>query len=436
MEGKNKQSLRLFAALLACVLIAALLMPAIAAPRKNGGNAEKNGGRVQYPCVLVHGLGGWGENAPQGDIPYFGATTGSLARYLRSEGYTICVPSVGPFSSTWDRVCELYAQLTGTRTDYGAAHAKAHKHARYGRTYDTALVPDWGQKSSGGQTRKIDLVSHSFGGPTVNMLVSLLAFGDDTETAATGKATSPLFTGGKADWVQSITTLCSPHNGAQLTCMVDDLGSVAGVTDTTNLLVDTIFKFVQAIDEEYGTPDLMLDQFGIGRSGSRSEVEASLKKVENAGNDHAFYDLSPDGAAELNRKIRTVDSVYYFSYAFCTTKAGKHLRSRVPESNTPLYLYPLALAIGSYTGTSAGGIKIDKTWQDNDGLVSVVSAQYPAGKPHADYPGSGTQLKTGVWYVMPTVRGNHATAVGGLADITATHVFFDAILRRAAALPR
>lgn len=428
MKGKRKHSLRSLAAALACVLIAVQMIPAFAASRKYDG-------RIQYPCVLVHGLGGWGENAPQGDIPYFGATTGSLARYLRSEGYTVCVPSVGPYSSTWDRVCELYAQLTGTRTDYGAAHAKAHNHAQYGRTYKTALVPDWGQEING-QLRKINLVSHSFGGPTVNMLVSLLAYGDEAETAATGRATSPLFTGGKTDWVQSITTLCSPHNGAQLTCMVDDLGSVAGIEDTTSLLVDMIFQFVQTIDQKYGTPDLMLDQFGIGTPRNQSEVEVSLKKVESAENDHAFYDLSPDGAAELNHKIRVVDSVYYFSYAFCTTKAAARLQSRVPDTDTPMYLYPLALAIGAYTGTSAGGITIDKTWQDNDGLVSVVSAQYPFGKPHAAFPTGDADLQPGVWYVMPTVRGNHATAVGGLADPKATHNFFDVILQRTVDLPR
>jgi len=30
--------------------------------------------------------------------------------------------SVAPNGSAWDRACELYAQLSGTRVDYGKAH--------------------------------------------------------------------------------------------------------------------------------------------------------------------------------------------------------------------------------------------------------------------------------------------------------------------------
>lgn len=429
MKTKNGVS-RIIAAVLACVLIVSLLIPVPAISRKHGG-------KVQYPCVLVHGLGGWGENAPQGGLPYFGVTTGSLPDYLRAEGYTVCVPSVGPFSSTWDRACELYAQLTGTRVDYGAAHAKAHNHARYGRTYDTAMVPDWGQKVNGGQMMKVDLVSHSFGGPTDRMLASLLAYGDKAEMAATGKNTSPLFTGGKADWVHSITTLCSPNNGSVLTCVVDDLGSIAGVDDAVGLLVTTVYNALKTSDKEWKGMDLMLDQFGIGPGvQSASEAAASLQEVERVGNDHAFYDLSPDGAAALNERIGMVDNVYYFSYAFCTTKPGKLLRGQVPKARTFAVLSPLARAIGAYTGISSGGIVIDETWQPNDGLVSVTSAQYPAGDPHETMPDDAAALRPGVWYVTPTQSGDHTTSVGGLDSPAATHRRFDEILSRCAALPR
>ena len=389
---------------------------------------------VQYPCVLVHGLGGFGETGTVQDVAsYWGVTTGSLPKYLREQGYTVCVPTVGPYSSTWDRTCELYAQLTGTRVDYGEAHAAKCGHARYGRTYTEPMVPDWGQEINGGQTVKIDLVSHSFGGETVRMLASLLAYGDEAERAASGSEVSPLFAGGKADWVHSVTTLCAPHNGSQLTCVVDDIGSVAGKQDTTELLAETLFKLVQGVDEKVGTPDIMLDQFGIGKNAA---AETALQKVESIGSDHGFYDLSPDGAAELNKTIRTVDSVYYFSYAFSTTKDGTLLQGKVPEASTFAALIPLARALGSYTGKSKGGIVFDETWQDNDGLVSVVSAQYPAGERHADFPQGGAKLESGIWYVMPTQHGDHAYAVGMNADIGNIRAFFTQILSRAASLPR
>ena len=432
-----KTGKRLLAVVLVVALTVLLVVPAFAISRQYGSLQaywwEKHGGKVQYPCVLVHGFGGFGESSESDAVSYWGATTGSLPNDLRSRGYTVCVPSVGPYSSTWDRTCELYAQLTGTRVDYGAAHAAKHGHARYGRTYSEAMVPDWGQKVNGGQRMKIDLISHSFGGQTVRLLVSLLAYGDAAEQAATGKATSPLFTGGKADYVQSVTTLCAPHNGTQLTCIVDDLGSIAGIQNATSLLVDTLFKLVQAADKHVGTPDLMLDQFGIGKN---ADAAASLQKIEKVGVDHAFYDLSPDGAAALNKTIRTVDGVYYFSYPFSTVKDGQLLRGKVPENSTFAALYPLALALGAYTGTSAGGIVIDETWQDNDGLVSVVSAQYPTGEAHADFPKNAKGLRPGVWYVMPTERGDHGYAVGLNADTDKNRQFFTDILSRNAALPR
>lgn len=41
--------------------------------------------------------------------------------FLREKGYDCHAASVSPTGSAWDRACELYAQLAGKRTDYGAA---------------------------------------------------------------------------------------------------------------------------------------------------------------------------------------------------------------------------------------------------------------------------------------------------------------------------
>ncbi len=429
----------MLAILIVTLLIGAILVGVIMIPTHYGSFKRFwysiHGGEVDYPVVLVHGLGGWGEKGGNDAVHYWGATTGSLAQYLRENGHTICVPSVGPYSSTWDRTCELYAQLTGTTVDYGEAHSAAHGHARYGRSYDAALVPNWGDKENGGQRMKINLIGHSFGGATVRMLASLLANGSEAEMAATVAETSPLFTGGKQDWVFSVTTLCAPHNGSQLTCIVDDLGSLAGVDDTTDLAVELLFKLLKENGSSGAFDDLMLDQFGVGTvPESEDDVSDAIRSVESAGNDHAFYDLSPDGAAQLNRTIATVDSIYYFSYAYSTTKQGTILRGMVPETNTLPVLYPLALALGSYTGTTEGGIVIDEIWQDNDGLVSVVSAQFPAGEAHGDLPTDSSKIEPGIWYVAPTGSGDHGTVVGLNASTSATHQFYDELLERLQAI--
>ncbi|MBQ4194708.1 MAG: hypothetical protein II622_01240 [Thermoguttaceae bacterium] len=74
--------------------------------------------------IFVHGLFGWGESDPvYRYFPQWGMGSGNVVRDLRRQGYDCFAPAVGPLSSAWDRACELYAWLTGTRTDYGAAHS-------------------------------------------------------------------------------------------------------------------------------------------------------------------------------------------------------------------------------------------------------------------------------------------------------------------------
>lgn len=58
-----------------------------------------------YPIVLVHGLAGFDDLA---GIPYWG-TAANVPKDLKSKGYDNYVAAVGPFSSNWDRACELYA---------------------------------------------------------------------------------------------------------------------------------------------------------------------------------------------------------------------------------------------------------------------------------------------------------------------------------------
>ncbi|MBQ6266850.1 MAG: helix-turn-helix domain-containing protein [Clostridia bacterium] len=432
--GKGKRIRRVIAA----VLAAALVIAAIAVPVYFGGVREAwwalNGGKVQYPYVLVSGMGGWGDGVGiNAKLPYWGAGTGSLAEYLTQEGYTVTEATVGPFSSAWDRACELYAQLTGTTVDYGAAHAKTHNHARFGRTYTEARVPQWGERINGGQRVKINLVGHSFGGATVRLLAALLAHGDAAEQQTTGKETSPLFTGGKADWVCSVTALCAPHNGSSLTCILDEAGGLLTLGSATELLASVVYAvggLAAPVDETY---DFMLDQFGI--TGPVSLQEA-YDIVTSSGNDNVAYDLSPDGAAALNARIGTAKGIYYFSYAYTTTRKGALLGGQVPLTGTLPVLMPTALAMGTYTGTTPGGIVIDESWQENDGLVSVVSAQYPTGDPHADLPEDGSALETGVWYVAPTRSGDHGTVIGLQAAAEPTHQFYDTLFEMIDGLKR
>ena len=432
--------------LVICIMIATLCIPLFWGNIKNAW-WEANGGKIQYPYILVHGLGGWGENSGiNGVVPYWGSTSGSLAAQLRAEGYEVHTPSVGPVSSAWDRACELYAQITGTKVDYGEAHSKAHNHARFGRAYTEPLVENWGEKLNGGQLQRINLVGHSFGGATVRLLTSLLEYGSDAEKAASGDDVSPLFEGGKGNWVFSVTTLCAPHNGSSLTEVINSSGSLLAGLDVLGLRNSPLLKTLMStfgLDNIFSSPDigsttdllisfcmfagnltkpvkgiydLMLDHFGIEAAGEGS-LESSIEAVVASGNDHAAYDLSPDGAAALNNTIKTVDSVYYFSYAYSATKNATLIGGQAPTSEMLIVLQATALGMGTFKGTTEGGISIDESWQENDGLVSVVSAQKPNTEEGKYLDTDARNLKPkevekGIWNISPTLSGHHGTVIG------------------------
>lgn len=384
-------------------------------------NYEKNG-ILKYPCVFVHGMFGWGSNEGINRlIPYWGATTGSLKDHLYSQGIEAYEASVGPVSSAWDQACELYAQLTGTKVDYGAAHSKKAGHYRFGRKYFAPLFPGWSKE------KKIHLIAHSFGGLCVRMLTHLLTYGAPEEVEATGEETSPLFKGGMSELVESVTTLCTPLNGTSAYDMVTFLKllkpakkvvfSYAGIMGRSSLNA----KFV----------DFHLEQFGLtdkpGEHGA-DKLRQSLELLYNS-EDCVEHDLSRHGAKSLNKRVKISPDIYYFSYAFNCIKAVGRKRIHVPICKLPLLTWTSSMMILESKHAAKKGKKVEYS---NDGLVNVRAALYPYDEPHENFTG-GKKLSKGVWNVMPLEKGDHGTAIGLLAPKLQTHAFYArhiAMLRR------
>ena len=380
-------------------------------------HAEAQSGAVN---ILLPGLLGFGENvALNRAVPYFGTLTGlDFRKELEKHGYETYQADVGPVSSAWDRACELYAQLTGTRVDYGLAHSGKYGHARYGRTYEKPLFEGWGPD------RPLNLIGHSFGANAARLFALLLDEGDAAERAATPKAgLSPLFAGGMIGRVHSITSLAGPHNGSTAAlCVPGDYDELPYLWFTN------IVGFFGSSGFVNGVYDLQLDHFGLSRppswglspgetprlggwvfSGYRKTARAFLNSL-----DHSLYDLSPDGAADLNRIDKIRPSVYYFSYSsVITVPRGNCQAPRSREILDP-FLHVFALQMGRGTGF----IPLpDDSWKANDGCVPLPSALYPAGQPHRDFTPGETPVKPGVWNVMPTLpNADHAYWCGG--DVT------------------
>ena len=413
VHNTMKKSKKFLCLLLALVMTGSLLLlPAAAANTQSGA--------TRYPTVYVHGLMGWGERDQIYSVaPYWGLAT-DLMPYMTGKGYESYAASVGPLSSAWDRACELYAQLTGTTVDYGAAHSAEYGHARYGVTYDKPLFEGWSA------SKKINLVGHSFGGATIRLFLDILADGsaaEQTAAKAAGTEVSPFFEGGKADWVYSLTTLAAPHNGTTFLECCDNMAQFAAESATAmaKLLGISDFK---------GVYDFQLEQFGFYRKDGETVLEALDRVLHSdflSHNDNVFRDLTIDRALELNNDIEIQPNVYYFSYAGDKTRQSSVTGERTSAADmTPLFV-PFANKMCScYDRTTAGGFRIDKTWAPNDGLVNTVSALYPtdsAGRcltktgrtGYVQQDGySNVSYQPGVWNVMPVRHYDHGNFIAGM----------------------
>ena len=421
MTRRNKRFLSLLLALTLAVSLCVL--PAAAADQTCPSSKSD-------PVVFVHGLMGWGERAGLNSVlPYWGMTTGSLTAYLNSLGYETYSATVGPISSAWDRACELYAQLAGTRTDYGVKHAQDFGHERYGIDYAQPLFDGWGTK------RAVNLVGHSFGGATTRLFLEILTNGCPEEVAAAkaaGVEPSPFFLGGKGSWVHSLTAIAAPHNGTSfIECNADFTKAAAELaTSASKALGLSKFK---------GVYDFQLDQFGIRKDENETfaqALERVLKSDFLSHNDNAFLDLTIDKSLEINKGIAIQPNIYYFSYAGDQTSAdprtGNHYPtvSAIPSNGMCALMLSFSYNMGKYYDKyTAGGIYIDRSWLPNDGLVNTVSARCPGGAPHTDFaPGQTPQR--GVWQVLPVEELDHLAAIGGVMNtgVVRTRMFYRRVM--------
>ena len=359
-----------------------------------------------YPIVFVHGMGGWGDGAPiNGIMPHWGMTAGSVKKYLNSQGYECYAASVGPISSAWDRACELYAQITGTRVDYGAAHAAAHNHDRYGEDYGRPLVPGWNAKE-----RKLHLIGHSFGGATARLFAQLCEKGSAAECAATPAGElSALFSGDLKGRIASITTLGAPHNGS--TASEPNVGGI-------NVFA-TVFKAMMVMGEivplQGDILPFRLGHFGISlKSFWRAPWKvADTYKSFIEGSDNVFSDTNIDGAAVLNKTIQCLPGITYFSYA-AQMSHDDGSGNQVPNDGMSFLFKSASRAMGLKREPyrTAGGVLIGDEWLPNDGLVNVISALYPFNAPHKTY--NAKKVETGIWQVMPMIENwDHFDFGGG-----------------------
>ncbi len=350
--------------------------------------------RPNDTIVLVNGFLGIGRTE-MSEVKYWGGVGQDYEEMMNKAGYPTVSVAVGPVSSNWDRALEAYYQLKGGCVDYGEAHAKRYGHERFGRCYEKPLLSAWDDEN------RISIIAHSQGGQTARVLIHLLEYGDQAEQTASGEKTADIFKGGHA-WVRSLTTLSTPHNGTTLTKCAS-----AVTFNMEEQLVTGIAGLIQASEKLSALYDFKLDQWGVKRQPGeayksyRSRIKNSPIMKLPANKDLAMWDLSPEGARELNSRVKTSPKVYYFSISTASTQKDESTFEEYPVATSALIFLPAAHWMGSYRNLNPGPgeVKIDDTWAQNDSVVNTVSMKGPEGS--AIMPFNGKPVK-GVWQDMGT----------------------------------
>lgn len=370
----------------------------------SSGKAQKDDvpARSDAAYIFVHGLSGWGSyDKAYKRMPYWGMFGGDLMQYLRRQGFACYAASVSPEGSAWDRACELYAQLTGTVTDYGKAHSERCGHARFGPVFSgRPLIPDW---KSG---KKLVLLGHSFGGATIRLFSQILASGDEAEQEAAGAdALSPFFLGGQGERLHALVTLAAPTNG----------------TTAYDLYQDKSFD-VSAVKVS------RWDDFWGNFFSNRKQAE----KDGRSGEDYAAFDMHIDKALALNARIATLPQVYYFAVPCSATQAADGAQRPIRSRMEPMFRRSSA-RMGVYTGVTAGGFVLDESWRENDGLVNTVSAMAPMGAPSKAFDPEA--VTPGIWQILPTYPGDHMSLQGGMMKRNNIRPFYLELLDMIDTLP-
>ena len=369
----------------------------------------------KYPTVICHGLAGWGENDKLDKyIPHFGLTPKkSIPKHLREAGYEVYQPSLGPVSSAWDRSCELWAQLFGGTVDYGKVHSEKYGHNRYGRTYEKGLIADWGTP---GDHEKINIIGHSFGGPTVKQFAALIAEGCQEEIDGTpAEELSDLFKKDKPQKLHAVMSLSGVNNGTTLASLLGKTGMtfatyyflvINGVLSETKAM-----QFYDFHTDHWGImkdPKLVKDHKFTSPFANKAGYKAYNKNLV----DSVAHEMQVEVVQDMvNPNQKVAPGTYYFAKRADRTHWNDK-GYRIPNKN----MCKLCQIAGLFTGNFLQDKKlskygVDKEWAANDGFVNVIGQSAPIGAPQTDFV-SAEDVKPGIWYNMPIEDKDHISWIG------------------------
>jgi len=357
-------------------------------------------GQNNYPIVLIHGFFGWG-NDEMGNYRYWGGYK-DIQKILEDNGYKVLNVSVGPISSNWDRAVEVYYQLKGGQVDYGYGHSK--KYGLIQKPLDKnykGLYPEWDEN------HPVHLIGHSMGGQTARMLQYLLETEIFEDTSAGRKEKSKLLGQSNTGLISSITSLATPHDGSTL----------ADIVTKTFPFIQYFIGLAGVMGTEFFNFDLSQWNLIRGPDETWSSYVRRMRSHKAWGTKNiSAWDLSVDGAAELNSYMNASPDIYYFSFVFSATSKDKSTGYHIPNKDVFLLIRSRAKLLGSKIVFKSDGTETDSTWWENDGIVNVRSMKGPTSGQNGPDPivqfVKSDPLMQGQWYTFDTVDLDHYQSVG------------------------
>lgn len=356
-----------------------------------------------YPVILVPGVVGFGKK---------------METIIKGMDVEVYKPSFSLTSGIWDRACELYAQIKGGTVDYGAAHSEKFGTQRYGKTYP-GFVSDWGETSTGGALKKVNLVAYGAGVPVARLLAYLLAKGSVKEQATEGEI-SPLFQGGKGTAIHAVVSLAGINEGTTLFQAVEY--NVPGITKKLTSAAFTI--------------DGLTGGLGVSKYGNGVIADSAVEKYLAAEKDNLLWDLGLDGMKAWNRQLQVNPDCYYFAYTGEVTKnvydlipkakkstkkhgnpfTEKHAKVEIKKDisiPTPAagICCPTAALMGTFKNYLPDAPIATPEMHPNDGAVNTAFSMAPLNEPVSGFS-SAEDCVPGTWYQMPVEEKNHLAFIG------------------------
>jgi len=354
----------------------------------------------QYPIVLVHGFIGWGPEE-MGGYPYWGGNL-DFKNYLESFGFEVFTVSVGPVSSNWERSVETFYQIKGGQVDYGKKHSDEWGIIQKPeRKYYSGLYPDWDHDNP------VHFIGHSMGGQTIRMLAYQLTHSFHSDSIIKNVEKNILLNFEHKGWIKSITTISAPHDGTTLSDIVSKTIPFLQNFIILGAVVETKFY------------DFDLQHWGFNRKKNESWINYYKRMRDHPSwntKNICSWDLSVEGAKELNSFLIAQPDICYFSFTTSTTIENKKTGTQKPDKNTSLMLRTKSRLIGSKIIQLQDGTTTDSLWFQNDGVVNTISQKGPTtGENGADplvYYDSSKSVIPGQWYNMGNIKMDHWKIIG------------------------